>query len=178
MASVVEGGQTMTLDPLVKEAIETLGFFRPEAVKIIADRIARLWGNNDYTFANDGERIRPFADEPKRLISREVWECLSDRGREDPAFACKATLLRVSFGVYRLRDAASFERRRSVASVARFAGVTQYTCAAGRACEGKHVSLRRRALGLFERDVRLPELPLSDCAAAWCACRWDLIDER
>lgn len=173
MASVGEGGQKVRLDPLVKEAVEALGFFRPDAVEAISNRMARLWGNNDYTFANDGERIKPFPEEPKRPISREIWESLTDRGREDPTFACKATLLRVSFNVYRVRDAANLAMRKKLATSAVFAGVTEYTCAAGRACEGQRVPLKRRLLGVFERDCDPPKLPLSDCDAAWCACRWD-----
>lgn len=173
MASVGEGNRRVDLDDLVGEAIDALGFFRPGAKKTIAKRMARLWGQNDYTFANDGDRISPFPDKPKRLIAREIWECLSDRGREDPAYACKATLLRVTFNVLRRRDAATLKMRRSLATTAVYAGLTEYTCAAGRACEGERLSLRQRVMGIFERDVTPPEFPLKDCDAAWCACRWD-----
>jgi hypothetical protein len=176
MITVSEGANKVQIDGIVAEAIDQLGYFHPASRDLIAARIARLWGNNAYTFENDGDRIRPLPDRPRYQVAGEIWGCLSEKGRADPSYACKATLLRVTFNVYRARDAANRKLHRQFASRVRFGGVGDYTCSVARPLNGHVMPLTRSILGL-RREVSLPELPLQGCTADWCACRWNFLPD-
>lgn len=178
MAQVRSGASTIVIDDIVQEAISALGLFHPDSAPFLAARIARLWGEGDWKFMTDGERIAPLADMPNFRVSGEVWGMLTESGRADAAHACKATRLRVYFNIRRATDYATEGIRRSFSAFAQLTGKTEVTCAAGCARMGETFRLERRTFGLFKRPVALPALPFRGCNAEWCSCRWELLSDR
>lgn len=177
MSKIKSGTSEVEIDGIVAEAIDALGYFHPNSVPFVAARLARLWGENPYTFETDGERIKPIPERPRYQVAGEIWGCLSDKGRADPTHACKATLLRITFNVRRAAQASEAERWRSYATKAQFACHEPHACAGARAKDGAVVGLTKRHLGLFAKPVPLPPLPLAGCDAEWCSCRWDVLSD-
>lgn len=175
MVDVKSGQRSVRIDDVVIEAIARLGFFRSDAASFLAERVSRQWGGNDWQFMMEGERIAPLADKPRFQISREVWSGLTDKGRSDPRYACKATRLRIAFNVRRLIDQLQEPAQRTMCERARFVARGEGTCDLARSRDGVVAALTGRRLGVIKHDIPLPALPWEGCSADWCPCRWDFL---
>lgn len=137
----------MELREIVAEAVNALGYFRPDSVEELTTHF---------------ERLLPQGLGADMLLRERgiIDNLLTSKGQENPRHAAKAVALRVSFNVRRAkqRDAPNFISR------CEFRGITNYTCSAGRDLSGVVVTLSERTA-----------LPLEQCSSEWCACRWDFI---
>jgi hypothetical protein len=136
-----------SLDEIVAEAVLALGYFRVDSISPLTKLFEGLWPQGV-----SGQML---------LSQREAAnELLSEKGIENPRHAAIATATRIIFNVRRAenRPFPDFIKR------VELRGMTEYSCSAIRQYDGVVVPIADRF-----------ELPLPDCCAEWCACRWDFV---
>lgn len=161
------GAHMIEVEPFVREAVDTLGYFRPEFLDEVAAVFARTEGAGAASIfwerteeLSDAEKIAA-GRSAKARMPRQLWRILSDKGRADPRHATMATGLRIVFNLYRERDRLDEPTRAKFCDRAKFMGAVDATCASARHFEGL-------VLAIGDRFA----FPLADCDAEWCACNW------
>ncbi len=108
--SVHFGPVVTDLRPIVREAIDALGYFRADRADQLADLFVRLWPagiSSTMLIYNDLESM---TDEEKRAagagrarMPRDVWAAMSEKGRAAPARGIQETTVRIILAVQRAR---------------------------------------------------------------------------
>ena len=141
------------LRPLVHEAVEALGYFRPEA----ADQLVSIY-----------EQLWPKGISATMLLSRgiDLAPLLSATGAADHRLAAEATTLRVIFNLRRQEFDANEPNWSTISSRVQFIARAQ----------PEHHCARSMELNtlLLPRQDRFP-LPMAGCDKEWCPCRWDMV---
>lgn len=173
MTEIRVGAHMVELEPFVREAVETLGYFRIDALEEVTALFARtrpaaakgvFWERSEEL--SDAEKIAAGRSTTGRM-PRQLWRILSEKGRADPRHATKATGLRIIFNLYRERDRLDEPIRAGFCDSAQFLGVVEATCEPARRLKGLVVPIAERC-----------PLPLPECRAEWCACNWLLFDGK
>lgn len=173
MVIIRVGAFDIEIDPFVREAVETLGYFRYEAIDDVIDMYERT--RRSGLRAIFWERTEEISDDEKAAIGwpirasmpRRLWDALSDKGRADPARATIATGHRIRFALYRERDRIGDAIMLPLCSRAQLFGVGELTCDQARPFDKMIVASDRRFT-----------LPLETCDREWCACNWVLLPDK
>jgi hypothetical protein len=166
-------GDRVDLGPHVDEAIRALGFIRADAFDWLTREIALAANKNGgRTIRESGRRL----DNAERAalgitgrdghLSREVWDALTDKGRQNPVAAFDDTCARTLRGA---RNEAQRSRDRRVLGSGRVFDAVKMgqppgtgLCAAGMDMVGKILD-------------EPPILPLPGCDRTVCGCSWRLV---
>lgn len=171
----VWAGSSIPLEPLVAEAVDRLGYVRPDRKEWLTERLAGGGAQASGRWIREqGQRMTP--DERAALgmdrwegghISYEVWDALTERGRSNPQRSFDATCSRAIRNGWLMAECARdnlFLKEGDFFVMASFKPA-QPTCAAGSRLIGQIVTA-------------LPTFPLPDCDIEICECRWELLTER
>lgn len=170
------GAPPVDLRPIVRDAVQALGYFRPDAADELAAIFTRLWPRGisaTMLLYNDLEDLSPVekagAGLGKGRMPRELWNLLSEVGRAKPHYAVRTITSRVISTVQRAR----FDR--DEATWSSYSSRVQFIA---RATPELHCDRARELNGsIMARQDRFP-LPMPDCDREWCPCRWDhLLDD-
>jgi hypothetical protein len=163
---------SLDIRPFVREAVEALGYFIPDRSDDLALLFVKMWREKSATMLFYGSAVGDDLTEGEKLAAgltkarmpRSLWQILSDKGRLDPRHAAKATTLRMNFNVMRWRSIQMNEFEAEISSRIEFRGLGEYSCDACRPHMNK----------VIPRSARFP-MPLPECTAEWCSCRWDMV---
>jgi hypothetical protein len=160
----------LDIRPFVREAVDALGYFKPDCSDDLALLFVKMWREKSATMLFYGSAVgKDLTDEEKLAagltkarMPRSLWKILSKKGQLDPCHAAKATTLRMNFNVMRWRSMQMDAHEAAMSSTIEFRGLSDSSCAACRPHMNK----------IIPRSEKYP-LPLPDCTAEWCSCRWD-----
>lgn len=133
----------------LREAVETLGYYRRPALPRLAAMYRRAWSKG---LSSSMFRI----DEIKPLMT--------EKGLADPYHAQKATFLRAQFNLRREEFDQQEPEWSRLASHVSFAARAQWLCDRARELDGTVAEAASRW-----------SLPLPECGQEWCPCRWDYV---
>lgn len=153
----------------LREAVETLGYFRADRTAELADIFQRLWPtglSSTVLFYNDLEPMsaeeKDAVGAPRTRIPKVLWPLFSEKGRLAPVHGGKATTLRMIFNLRRA------EGDQQEVYWGEFCSFVSF------AARGEHICDRARGLdGVVTARQDRWALPLADCQQEWCCCRWD-----
>lgn len=133
----------------LREAVETLRYFKTEAFSALVDLYRQRWeGGTSSTM----------------LKKDEILPLLTEEGRADPRLAQIATYSRAMFNMYRQRDAGKESVWLKLGTNVRFSASVKMVCDEARAKDGTILPIGERW-----------PLPLPECGQEWCPCSWRLV---
>lgn len=140
---IIHGPMPERFEQHLREAIETLGYYRIDALEQLLAMYREQW--------------------PKGLSSTmfreaDIQPLLSQKGLSDPRHAQKATTLRAEFN---LRREEFDHQSPEGATRVRFWASARWLCDEARQLDQSIVPMADKW-----------RLPLPDCGQEWCPCRW------
>lgn len=158
----------------VAEAVQALGYFRPDAVDGLVEVFRQLWPkgcSGKMLIYNDLERMTEEETRSAGIgtmrMPRAVWALMTPKGQASPMHAARATAIRIQMSVNRARSDREERKWSTFCSRVKLAGITDYCCAMARSVNGE----------VRPREGR-PKFPLKGCDAEWCSCRWDYVPDE
>ncbi len=149
MVSVTMNDAPDNIGVLVAEAVQALGYFRPDAVEQLTQIYRDLW---------------PRGTSAHMLSKADYQPLLSEKGLAQPGPASMNTTLRITGNVQRQRELDNEHIWGEYSSRVQFWCVAKNGCAPAIAMLGQIVPRKGR-----------PSIPLPGCDREWCTCGWDQV---